>query len=125
MEGEPEAYVDDTLRSAGISPRERLERIENILTRMDEKLDNKADALVVNALIARIAALELAGALVAQQSSSLASDVRDKLDSKIEKLQGEHAKLDKKLSRYAGAVAVILFLAPFVWEGVLLILKSL
>lgn len=45
MDGEPEAYKDDTLRSISISPRERLERIETMLVKIDEKMDLRFDSV--------------------------------------------------------------------------------
>lgn len=118
-DGEPEAYKEQDLRSIGVSPRERLERIENLLTRMDEKLDNKADASVVTSLITRISALELSEALGNQTAATLALDVRDKLDVRVSALQKEHQKLDKKLTYYAGGVAALLAAAPFVWQYII------
>ena len=44
-ENEPEAYRDDTLRSIGISPRERLAHIEAALKNIDEKLDIRFDSV--------------------------------------------------------------------------------
>lgn len=117
-ENEPET-VDDTLRSIGISPRERLGRIEALLTRMDEKLDNKADASMVSNLAARISALELSEAVGNRDASALAIEVRDRLDVRVSALQKQHMRLDKRLSYYAGAVAAILLAAPFVWEWII------
>ena len=46
------------LSNAGISPRERLERIENMLAKIDEKLDYKADLAYVARIESRIGNLE-------------------------------------------------------------------
>jgi hypothetical protein len=61
VEGEPEAYRDDGLRGAGISPRERLERIEAMLERIDSKMDARMDSMS-----ARLGLLELNGSKQAQ-----------------------------------------------------------
>lgn len=58
MDGEPEAYQDDTLRSAGISPRERLERIEHVLERIENKMDTRFGVLEQ-----RVWSLELASSI--------------------------------------------------------------
>ncbi len=108
--------AEDDLRSAGISPRERLERIETMLSRIDEKLDTKADAVMVASLSARISAIELAAAVVTNQTTTLANDVRDKLDARVSALQKEHQVLNTKLTWFAGAVAAVITAAPFVWQ---------
>ena len=59
MDGEPEAYKDDSLRGISISPRERLERIENLLGVINGKLDQKADKTDLGALEVRVRGLEL------------------------------------------------------------------
>ena len=59
MDGEPEAYKDDSLRGISISPRERLERIENLLGVINGKLDQKADKADLGALEVRVRGLEL------------------------------------------------------------------
>ena len=41
----PASENDDTLRGIGISPRERLEHIEDALTKIDSKLDTRFDAV--------------------------------------------------------------------------------
>lgn len=48
----------DDLKGAGISPRERLERIEAMLEKIDGKLDNKTDQVDFLALQARVYAAE-------------------------------------------------------------------
>lgn len=53
--------TDDSLANAGISPRQRLERIEALLERIDGRLDGKADAGVVWALEERVRTLEQNG----------------------------------------------------------------
>lgn len=45
VDGEPEAYGDETLRSISISPRERLAHIEDALAKIDAKLDLRFDSV--------------------------------------------------------------------------------
>lgn len=59
------------LSNAGLSPRERLERIEHLLEKIDDKLDTKADAqrlytleLVVQSLRVKIWAFGIVAAVL-------------------------------------------------------------
>jgi hypothetical protein len=60
---------DDSLNGAGITAKERLGNIEELLKSMDSKLDNKADRADLIAVEGRVRAIELkmafwAGAIV-------------------------------------------------------------
>ena len=54
----------DDLVGAGISPKERLERIETMLERIDNKLDNKADRSDLIILENRVREIELHGSKI-------------------------------------------------------------
>lgn len=61
----------DGLSNAGLSPRERLERIEHLLEKIDDKLDTKADAqrlytleLIVQSLRVKIWAFGIVSAVL-------------------------------------------------------------
>lgn len=85
MEGEPEAYRDDTLRSIGISPRERLERIEKMLETIDGKLDGKVDMTEFV-----------------------------KLETRVDGLHRDHENLKNRMAWLAGALAVGAILGEYI-----------
>ncbi len=98
--------MEDGLQGAGITAKERLERIEAMLARMDEKLDAKFDTLQN-----RISLIELNGSKQAQDSEKLAEalelrvrtietkvfPVTESLEDQLGKLQDEHKRLSKTL----------------------------
>jgi hypothetical protein len=105
VEGEPEAYKEQDLRSIAISPRERLERIEKGIDQVLSKLDTKADAASVIAVAVRVAALEQ-NVAVAAQSSIDAHASRERMETEVDNLRQEHVKLGRKVAYYAGGLAM-------------------
>lgn len=91
---------DDTLRAIGISPRERLERIELLLERVDSKLDGKADAAALAALEMRVRANE-------QMLSPAATEMR----AKIAHLDAAIDKHGRKLAYATGTLSAIIVIA--------------
>ncbi len=106
VEGEPEAYKEQDLRSIAISPRERLERIEKGIDQVLSKLDSKADAAAVVAVALRVAALEQ-NVAVAAQAAMDAHDARARMDIEVDNLRQGHAKLGRKVAYYAGGLAML------------------
>lgn len=105
---------ENDLRNIGISPRERLERIESLLGRMDEKLDNKADAATVLAMSLRIAALEQTEA--ARVAAEKVADTQEEqfhyqMRAEMTLLEKEHNELKRQIAYYAGGLVVVLFVA--------------
>ena len=158
MENEPEAYVNDTLRSIAISPRERLANIEaeQVSVRellgirfdsLDKKLDVRFDAIErrlttvetvqagqasttdfvqkatmladeasTKARVLADEATKLAAELAKDASSKaivLAEDQRQ-LDTDVKTLTAKLEAFDRKLAWFAGAGAVLVFVAGFV-----------
>lgn len=79
----------DGLQNAGITPKERLERIEAMLTKIDEKLDGKADAALVAAIEVRLRTLENYG----PERVAHMYEVMDGRVTKIEQEGSPHARL--------------------------------
>jgi hypothetical protein len=121
MEGEPEAYVDDSLRSIGISPRERLARIETLLVAIEQKLDNKASQADMLALEVRVREIETKGtrhtAEAMVESRRLAEerlvDLKE-LEADFAALRMDHEQLGRRLSWALGAVAAAAVVAEYV-----------
>lgn len=89
------------LQNAGISPKERLERIESMLERIDQKLDSKASETDLISLELRVRNLEL------EMSS-------------FEGLRKEHKEfaegiesLRQKVFMFSGGLAVLMFVINF------------
>lgn len=73
MDGETEAYRDDTLRSIAISPRERLAHIEETLSNIDKKLDTRFDSLEDRiAKVENVQSSQASIAVLAQKAVDLA-----------------------------------------------------
>lgn len=87
----------DDLSNAGITPKERLARIESLLERMDGKLDNKADAAVVAALELRVRDLETHGSISAQQTAG-----------RVDGLERSVEKLGQKLAYATGTLSAVI-----------------
>ena len=90
--------TDDGLQNAGISPRERLERIERMLEKIDDKLDTKADAALVTSLQSRLEIIERDGTNLARAADRHASDARSEI-----------SRVKIKMAFYAGALAAASF----------------
>ncbi len=98
MDGEPEAYRDETLRSISISPKERLQRIEEMLVKIDEKMDSKFDVLEL-----RIRTLEINVAPVAEEAKK-----------EIERLNTVVQGIHNKILWASGAIAALVMIAQIV-----------
>lgn len=102
---------EDSLSNAGISPRERLERIEQMLERIDGKLDGKANAAEVAGLEARIRELELNGSVHIPE-----------MRAKVEALEVGHGVIQRKLAYATGTIVVVMvfvnWLLPQIKVGV-------
>jgi hypothetical protein len=126
------AGQDETLRNIGITPRERLERIENMLVNIDEKLDVKADKTEMLQLEARVRAIEVEGSRLAREAIHKADvlaherlrdieqlEVRlvkfdSDLASDVERLRKDHSALSSRVSWAFGAVAAIVALSDII-----------
>ena len=113
VDGEPEAYVDDSLRSIGISPRERLARIETLLVTIEQKLDNKASQADFLALEQRVREIETKGTHNITESLAEArrlareriADLKE-LEQDFQLLREDHEALGRKIAWAFGALAV-------------------
>lgn len=126
MEGEPEAYRDDNLRSAGITAKERLARIEDLLVRMDEKLDDKASRSEMAALELRIRSIEVSGSKAANDALDEARRLAHEregdllmLDKEYKQLRSDHEMLGKRIAWALGALAVAAVAAEAVLSSIL------
>lgn len=102
--------TDDSLANAGITPKERLTNIEQLLTRIDGKLDGKANQSDVAAMELRVRAIEVANALTFDTKDRLdrvEADAKARLDRVEEKTAGN----DRKLAVYAGIGVAAVFAA--------------
>lgn len=90
---------DDSLAGAGISPRERLQRIEELLGRVDQKLDNKANSADVVALELRVRALEQGG-------GERVAEMRERVGA----LDADVAVIGRKLAYATGTLATVMVL---------------
>ena len=120
MEGEPEAYRDDSLRSIGISPRERLARIEALLLDITSKLDNKANREDLLALEARVWKIEVQGSTHASEALTearrLAEERRqdlETLDADVTLLRKDHIELKTRIAYIGGALAVAAVISEY------------
>lgn len=93
----------DDLNNAGISPRERLQRIEELLGRVDAKLDNKANASDVVALELRVRALETSGGERVQE-------MRERVGS----LDGDVRVIGRRLAYATGTLASVIVMSNMV-----------
>jgi hypothetical protein len=121
MDGEPEAYVDDSLRSIGISPRERLARIESLLVTMDSKLDNKANRADVLALETRVWEIEVRGTaatnIACEEAKRLAAEREadhKELQEHVARLRADHEALSKRIAWGFGALTVAAIVAEYI-----------
>ncbi len=115
---------DDSLANAGITPKERLTNIETILTRIDSKLDGKANQSDVAAMELRVRAIEVANALTFDTKDRLdkvEADAKVRLDrveadaqSRIERVEHEVSGLGKKIAYAAGSLAVVVVIVNLV-----------
>lgn len=100
----------DDLVGAGISPRERLQRIEELLGVIDSKLDSKADATALIALTLRVATLEKE---VTEHTANAAyRQERDaEMRNAVKTLEQGHESLKQRVAYAAGAAAVVVVVA--------------
>ena len=120
MEGEPEAYRDDSLRSIGISPRERLARIEALLLDITSKLDNKANREDLLALEARVWKIEVQGSTHAAEALTEARRLAEErkqalevIDADVEMLRKDHNELKTRIAYIGGALAVAAVISEY------------
>jgi hypothetical protein len=94
---------------AGISPKERLERIEAMLSGIDKKLDGKADVAIVIAMETRLSLLEKAQ--IEQRMLQRANEEKV-LEARTlaEALRVESAQITRRVAYAGGAVAAAVFL---------------
>ena len=126
VDGEPEAYVDESLRSIGISPRERLARIETLLVTIEGKLDNKANQVDFLALEVRVRDIETKGSHAAvaalAEARRLAKERLDdmkELEADFQILRHDHEQLGRRLAWALGAVAAAAVLAEAILSTVI------
>lgn len=101
--------TDDELVGAGISAKERLERIEALLDRMDRKLDSKVDQAEFLSLDARVRDLELHGS---QATRDLVVGCSEMTGTIVE-LRESHNALKVRIAYAAGAAAVVVVAAEW------------
>lgn len=89
----------DDLGNAGITAKERLGNIETILTRMDAKLDGKADVAAVNLLELRVRNLEIHG-----------PEPMAEMRIKISALEDSINSVGRKLAYATGTLSVVVVL---------------
>lgn len=89
----------DSFRNAGISPGQRLFRIEELLEKMDSKLDSKADLAYVAQIEGRLRLLEVGG-------DAHTNELRGRMD------RLEHATdgIQRKLAYATGTLATVVVL---------------
>ena len=117
--------TDDSMNGAGITAKERLERIETILGKIDSKLDNKADRADLVSLEQRVRDLELHGTNLAQETKQVVERLRGvneahlgEMRSAVDALAAGQSHIQSKLAYYAGGLAVLalgLELASRIW----------
>lgn len=108
--------IDETLRNIGISPRERLERIETMLERIDGKLDSKADASEVVALNVRLSVLE--ASVIEHHALILHDRGKDwvtNLESEVDNLHREHNRIKTRMAYFAGVAATVVVVAEIIF----------
>ncbi len=105
MESEPEAYVDESLRSIGISPRERLAHIEDALVQIDKKLDVRFDA--VERRLNKVEAVQ-AGQASTAEFVTKATELANEAAKKAAVLADEATKTAAGLAKDAAGKAAIL-----------------
>lgn len=93
----------DDLNNAGISPRERLQRIETLLERVDQKLDNKANAADLVALELRVRDLETSG-------GARVNEMRERVGS----LDSDVQIIGRKLAYATGTLATVIVVSNIV-----------
>lgn len=102
--------MGDDLNGAGITAKERLGRIEEILGDIVGKLDGKADQAVVIALELRVKTLELARA-EAEAVERVTGIERvanvAKMETRVDRLESGVDSLGKKVALASGAVSVV------------------
>jgi hypothetical protein len=101
---------EDDLSHAGISPRERLQRIEDLLTKVDGKLDGKADQADLIALEGRVRAIEYLGAEARAQTIERAANVV-KQDRRLSDLESNVVSMGRKLAYATGTISVVIVIA--------------
>ena len=126
VEGEPEAYVDESLRSIAISPRERLARIEALLVTIEQKLDYKASQADLLALEVRVREMEVKGTHHAQDALEEARRLaREReadlvmLDNEYKTLRQDHEALGKKIAWAFGVLATAAVVSEYILAHVL------
>lgn len=105
----------EDLIGAGISPRERLERIEKVLDRIDMKLDGKADAAVVVALEVRLALLERSVA----EHHAAAEERRtrdDRVQEAVDELNEGQRAIERRVAYAAGVAAILAVLGEALFQ---------
>ena len=100
----------DELQGAGITAKERLERIEALLDRMDRKLDSKVDTQEFLALDARVRDIELHGSQHVQDLLAGAGKMTESVTSLTD---GQNA-IKVRVAYAAGAAAVAVIVAEII-----------
>ena len=90
----------DSFRNAGISPGQRLFRIEALLESMDSKLDGKADLAYVTAIEQRLRLLEVGG-------DAKTNELRGRMDRLEHSVDG----IQRKLAYSTGTLASLMLVA--------------
>lgn len=94
------------LQNAGITPKERLERIESMLERIDQKLDGKANESDLISLELRVRTMEL-------ELSSF-EGLRKEHKEFAEAIQ----EIRQKMYMFSGALALGIFLFEFIMRNI-------
>lgn len=104
---------ENDLRGIGISPRERLARIEALLEIVDAKLDGKASSESVVALALRVAALESNTAVLEQRNQQVLN-WRDEVRHEIATVKDDISTIGRKLAYATGTLAVVVIGAQWI-----------
>lgn len=87
---------NENFRNAGISPGQRLFRIEELLEKVDSKLDGKADLAYVAQIESRLRLIEIGG-------DAHTNELRGRMD----RLENTTNSIQRKLAYATGTLAMI------------------
>jgi hypothetical protein len=101
--------MSDEMAGAGITAKERLERIELMLSRIDGKLDGKADQSDLMALEGRVRQIEQHGGPATSAAMRDVHDLRTEAREQIDSLSQSVTALKNRMAQVAGGLAVVVF----------------
>jgi len=104
--------MSEELAGAGITAKERLERIEQAVTagfeKLDAKLDTKASAADVAAIEIRVRDIELHGSNRVQALERANAETAEVAFKRLDDLAAAIARQQVTMARWAGALAVLI-----------------